>query len=438
MGIVYANNYLGDLFNDSKNYVEAKTHLEIALAIAEKMNVKPQLKDTYRSLSNTYRGLNDYKKADEYFQLFSQTKDSLLNESTSKQITEMQTKYETETKEKEILLLNTDKKLKDTELAQRRIVEYFLTGVGVLILLLALMLFKANQNKQKANELLTQQKQEISTQRDLIEEQKNVVVHQKKEITDSINYAQRIQHAIHAPIAEIKTHLPDSFVYYKPKDIVSGDFYWFDCKDDICYIAAADCTGHGIPGALMTMLGTLLINEITNSKKILEPSRILKNLNYLLNITFRQDKILDGMDIALCALNTKTNELKYAGANRPLWIIKRTENTTSSPTNTAFQLEELKADKTAIGGYTELDHEFTTNTCQLKKGDSFYIFSDGYIDQFGGEKGKKLTTKRFREKILSLQNESMQEQETHLDEYITSWRNTLEQVDDLLVIGVRV
>jgi serine phosphatase RsbU (regulator of sigma subunit) len=429
MGVVFANNYLGSLFIKTKQYNKAIEHLEKALLIVRKMGAKPQLNETYKFLSDAYRGLNDYKKADEYFQLHTQIKDSLLNESTSKQVAEMQTKYETENKEKTILLLHKDKKLTDVEIGKQRVVRNYLIGVGLLILLLALVLIKANKNKQKANEILIKQKEEILIQRDLIEAQKQILEHQKKEITDSINYAQRIQHAIHAPIEEVKKNLPDSFILYKPKDIVSGDFYWFDKKNETCYIAAADCTGHGIPGAMMTMIGTILMNEILSDSKMIQPSSILKKLNYLLDITYRQAKIADGMDISLCAFSTKTNELQYAAANRPLYLIRK---------NGAEKVEEIKANKTAIGSITQIDYEFTNHTIQLERGDIFYLFSDGYADQFGGDKQKKLTTKKFKEILLLIKDKPMQEQEEYLDKYILNWRNTLEQVDDLLVIGVRV
>ena len=428
MGIVFANNYLGSLFIKTKQYGKAIEHLTKALSYASKMGAKPQLNETYKFLAEAYRGLNDYKKADEYFQLHTQIKDSLLNESTSKQVTEMQTKYETETKEKTIQLLNKDQKLKDTEIGKQRVVRNYLIGLGLLILVLALVLVRANKNKQKANEILTTQKEEILTQRDLIEAQRAILEHQKKEITDSINYAQRIQHAIHAPLAEVKKHLPDSFILYKPKDIVSGDFYWFDAKSDVCYIAAADCTGHGIPGAMMTMIGTILMNEILSNEKINQPAAILKQLNYLLSITYRQAKIADGMDISLCTFNTKTNQLQYAAANRPLYLIK----------NDGAEVEEIKANKTAIGSITETNYEFTNHTLQLQPGDVFYLFSDGYADQFGGNKQKKLTTKKFKEILLSLKKEPMSQQEYYLNTYMLNWRGNLEQVDDLLVIGVRV
>ena len=428
IGIVYANNALGSLYVKTQQYNKAIECLLTSLAIVRKMGAKPQLNETYKYLALAYRGLNDFKKADEYFQLHTQIKDSLLNESTSKQVTEMQTKYETETKEKTIQLLNKDQKLKDTEIGKQRVVRNYLIGLGLLILLLALVLVRANKNKQKANEILTNQKEEILLQRDLIDTQKTVLEHQKKEITDSINYAQRIQHAIHAPMAEIKKHLPDSFILYKPKDIVSGDFYWFDAKNEICYIAAADCTGHGIPGAMMTMIGTILMNEILSNKKLNQPAAILKQLNYLLDITYRQAKIADGMDISLCAFNTKTNELQYAAANRPLYLIKKD----------AAEVEEIKANKTAIGSITQIDYEFTNHSIQLQTGDVFYLFSDGYADQFGGSKEKKLTTKKFKEILLSLKNQPMQQQGDYLSNYIVTWRHKLEQVDDLLIIGVRV
>jgi DNA-binding NarL/FixJ family response regulator len=300
------------------------------------------------------------------------------------------------------------------------------------------MMLQNNKKDQYALELLIAGK-EISIQNEekekwageliTIERSKFVAEEKNKSITDSINYAKRIQQAKLPKKEEIKSAL-DCFILFKPKDIVSGDFYFFHkSKQSIC-IAAADCTGHGVPGALMSMIGSEKLNDavLINS----DPSEILNRLNRGIKTSLRQSESItstkDGMDIALCDINVKKRIIKFAGANRPLWIIRN---------NTPI-VEEIKGTKKAIGGYTEDDQHFATREIQLQKGDSVYIFSDGYADTFGGEFGKKLMTRRFKEILIEIQSKSMAGQETYLDNFIENWKAGEEQVDDILVIGIRL
>jgi serine phosphatase RsbU (regulator of sigma subunit)/CheY-like chemotaxis protein len=276
-----------------------------------------------------------------------------------------------------------------------------------------------NEEKEKwAGELIT------------IERSKLVAEEKNKSITDSINYAKRIQQAKLPKKEEIKSSL-DCFILFKPKDIVSGDFYFFHKgKKSVC-IAAADCTGHGVPGALMSMIGSEKLNDAVQISS--DPSEILNRLNRGIKTSLRQtesaNSTKDGMDIAFCDIDVKSRIIKYAGANRPLWIIRN-----SIPA----AVEEIKGTKKAIGGYTEDDQHFSNHEVQLQKGDSIYIFSDGYADTFGGEFGKKLMTRRFKEILLGIRDKSMAEQETYLDNFIENWKAGEEQVDDILVIGVRL
>jgi serine phosphatase RsbU (regulator of sigma subunit) len=258
------------------------------------------------------------------------------------------------------------------------------------------------------------------------------------EIKDSINYSKRIQDAMLPQLSKIKVAFPQSFILFKPKDIVSGDFYWFQELEGKKYIAACDCTGHGVPGALMSMVATDMLNEaLVHTKKVDE---ILAHTNRSIRVALKQssddDSTRDGMDIALCCFDDQSNILKYAGAYRPLWLIR----TTLSPEGRAgvgFTLAEFKATKAAIGGLTEDNQVFQINEIQLQKGDTIYLSSDGYADQFSPA-DKKLMTKRFKEILLSIQPLSMPEQEKYLEKFITDWRGNMEQTDDVLVIGVRV
>ena len=291
---------------------------------------------------------------------------------------------------------------------------------------------KALRDEQEKKQILENQNQLLEEQVKVrtaeIVEQKEIIEEKNKDITDSINYAKRIQDVV-LTAKEIKYKLfPDAFVLFKPKDIVSGDFYWFAEKNGKRLIAACDCTGHGVPGALMSMVGNNVLNQIVNERALTEPDEILTQLDKQVRSTLKQDEnaeTKDGMDLALLSFKGEL-EVSYAGANRPLWIVR--DNA----------INEIKATKISIGGQVyENRAEFKGHKVDLVKGDTIYIFSDGYADQFSSS-DKKLMTKRFKEIILSIQNLSMAEQEKYLDEFIEKWKGGLEQTDDILVIGIRV
>lgn len=264
----------------------------------------------------------------------------------------------------------------------------------------------------------------------IIVTQNESITIKNKEITDSITYAKRIQEAKLPNKENFYTSFPQSFILFKPKDIVSGDFYYFHTTQQLTFIAAADCTGHGVPGAFMCMIGSeKLENSVSQNT---DTSNILMQLNKGIKTSLRQsnnnESTRDGMDIALCSIDKENGILKFAGANRPLWIIRKGQSA----------IEEIKATKKAIGGLTENDTTFESHELKLQQGDTFYIFTDGYADQFGGKSGKKLMTKKFKEILLDIKNKTMQEQEKYLNDFIEEWKAGTEQVDDILVIGIRL
>lgn len=279
---------------------------------------------------------------------------------------------------------------------------------------------------------LQEEKKRVEEKNDEIESKNNALEHANKEITDSIIYAQRIQEAILPLKASIEDALTSHFILYKPRDIVSGDFYWFGKTGNKTIIAAVDCTGHGVPGAFMSMIGNTILNQIIIEKGVSEPDIILNRLHVEVTIALRQRedgvRTNDGMDLALITYDSDTNELTYAGANRPLFMLRRDSE----------EIDVIKGNKFPIGGVQMgAERIFTKHTYQVNPGDAIYIFSDGYPDQFGGPKGKKYMLKRFKRSILSVRKNEMKMQGEFLEQELLEWMDELEQVDDVLVIGVQ-
>ena len=256
------------------------------------------------------------------------------------------------------------------------------------------------------------------------------------DITDSINYAKKIQDSILPLESEVKKHLPDSFVFFRPRNVVSGDFYWFKERDNKVYIAAVDCTGHGVPGAFMSMIGNSLLNEITGKKNVQSAAELLDKLNVGVRIALKQDRenvqSKDGMDLAVCVIDRSFKTIDYSGARRPFYFAKK------NPANIP-SISCIKADRYSIGGI-ELDENFryTNHRLPYNEGDTFYIFSDGYVDQFGGPLRKKFTTKRFEQFLVSVQEFNINHQYKKIEEKFYEWKSDNEQVDDVLVIGVQL
>lgn len=276
---------------------------------------------------------------------------------------------------------------------------------------------------------LEQRNEEIEAQKDQLIEQRDQIIVQKKEITDSIHYAKRIQKAS-LPASEYLSEIfKEHFIFFKPKDIVSGDFFWATKKDNTIIIAAADCTGHGVPGAFMSMFGVSFLNKIINEKSIVNPTDILERLRENVINSLKQTgeigEAKDGMDIALCCIDLDNKILKFAGANNPLYLVRNQETVV------------YKGDKMPIAHYERMD-AFKTQTINLEKDDIFYIFSDGYADQFGGEKGKKFKYGKFRKLLIEISNKPMSEQKELLSKAFYEWKGNLEQVDDIVVIGVKL
>ncbi len=271
---------------------------------------------------------------------------------------------------------------------------------------------------------------EVVRQKEEIEHQSEKLEELYSDITASIRYAKRLQDSILPQRQYIDSVLPESFVLFKPKDIVSGDFYWFYEIDNKVIFAAVDCTGHGVPGAFMSLIGANSLNRIVIENGETKPSVILDELNRLsseaLNKSTEGNEVRDGMDVAICTLDKETYELEYAGANNPLYVVRGNE------------VIQIKADKFAIASFPPYEMRYTNHTLKLEKGDGVYVFSDGYADQFGGERGKKFMYKKFRNLLVEIKDLPVQQQRKILNQKFEEWRGIYEQVDDVLVIGVKI
>ncbi len=408
-------NGIAESFLRQKEYNKTIEYAAKALNIGIENDFKIVASSAYFKLANAYSQKKEFANAYKYLELFSQLQDSTYNEKNSRQINEMSAKYESEKKELLISSLENEKALSNEKLAQEKKFKLYLIVFCLMVAIFALFLYRNIIQKKKANNALSEAYKQI--------EVKN------KDITDSINYSKRIQEAI-LPPEKLKFKLfNDIFILYKPKDIVSGDFYWYSEKDGKRLIAACDCTGHGVPGALMSMIGNNLLNQIVNEKGITSPDEVLYQLNYEIKKSLKQNEnaeTKDGMDLAFVCFNND-NEIEFSGAQRPLWIVRNNE------------LREIKANKHSIGGIQNDDNrQFEKHKISLQKGDSIYLFTDGFVDQFGGNEGKKFMSKRFKEVIISIHTKTMKEQQAILENTLNEWKGNLEQVDDVLVIGIKI
>lgn len=335
-----------------------------------------------QDVSWAYQRQGKYKEAFEHYVKFKTMNDSLNSSENRKFIQNLAEEFQSEQKDKEIILLNKDKQLKDSELNKRESQRNYLLIVLAIVMLFFVFVYRSYVQKKKDNALISKQKEEAQRQNLIISEQKHLVEEKQKEILDSIAYAKRLQEAILPRIETIRGHIPDSFVLYRPKDIVAGDFYWMEVKGDKIFIAAADSTGHGVPGALVSVVCSNALNRAVNEFGILNTGKILDKTKELVLETFEKSgfDVKDGMDVSLVCINKHSMQIQWSGANNPLWYIG--EN----------GLTELKADKQPVGK-SESTFPYTAHDIQDKKGEMYYLFTDGYADQFGGPRGKKFKYK---------------------------------------------
>ncbi|MBN8697429.1 MAG: tetratricopeptide repeat protein [Bacteroidetes bacterium] len=425
----------------AKNYMDQGLNskaidiLSQAIDLSKEVKAQKQLSQSYLMTAQAYGAMNNFKQAYDYYIQYSNVKDSMFTSESAEKIAEMNTKYDTDKKNKEIELLKKESEIQllnqQAEKSRSAMIRNLLIAGFVFILVLVVVLYNRNQVKQKANLALAEKNKNIEEQKEQIELQHAQLEHKNKEITDSIKYAKNLQLAILPPDNQVKALLPDSFVLYKPKDIVSGDFYWVEEWGNSVMVAAADCTGHGVPGAFMSIVGNNLLQQAVNVFGLTRPALILnnvnKNISRMLHQTEDASSVKDGMDVALLSIEKGTRKIQFAGAYNPMWILSN------------GQITEIAADKHPVGAFVgEELKQFTNHELELNKGDIVYVFTDGYADQFGGPKGKKFKYSQLKEILLANAHLSMQEQKEKLNEIIESWKGNLEQIDDILIIGIKL
>ncbi|MCW3102392.1 MAG: hypothetical protein JWO09_832 [Bacteroidetes bacterium] len=440
-----ADSYLtkGNAYYQSGSYSESITAATKSLSVARKAGIISAVMDACQLLSNDYLGLKDYKNAFEHYHRYIAVRDSVYNIETSKELTKKQLNFEF-SRQQQVQQLMQEKK---DAVAEKKIQEqkYIRNGLFIGLALVALILFlvfRAFRQKKRSNTLLnsinstlTQQKQQLEQQNEKIEYQHKLIETKNKEITDSIFYAKNIQTSLIPTKQDFEKYFDESFILFKPKDIISGDFYWISDKEGKIIFVTADCTGHGVPGGFMSMLGISLLNEIINEYALTEPALVMSKLRKKVIGSLRQKGVSgehqDGMDLTLLVIDKKESSLMYSSANHTFYILRKNEQG-------VFRLMQYKGDKQPVGIYGEKLKPFSQSEVALQKGDLIYTFSDGYADQFGGPQGKKFKYKQLQEVLLKIAHLPLNEQRDHLDKALVGWQGGMEQVDDIVIVGIKI
>ena len=417
---VSLSNICQHYYNENNNVMAEKFGLK-AQKVSNEMGFPQYIKTSADLLKKIYAKKGNYKEAFKMYHLFIKMKDSLNNKETQKAGINSQLRYEYDLKTMaDSLKIVEERKLNYSKSKQEKVQRYALfTGI-IIIAIFAGFIYDRFKKTQKQKVIIELKEKETQQQKELLQ-------NKNKEILDSINYAKRLQEAI-LPSQKIwEGALPNSFIFYQPKDIVAGDFYWLEKIEDKILFAAADCTGHGVPGALVSVVCSNALNRVVKEFGVYQPNEILSKVRELVIETFEKSEteVKDGMDISLCCFDRSTNVLTWAGAYNPLWIIQNN------------YLKEIKADKQPIGKHIETK-AFTNHRFQLNKGDSIYIFTDGFADQFGGPKGKKFKQRQFKNILIEISNLEPENQKIIIAKVFTEWKNSLEQVDDVCVIGLKI
>ncbi len=435
---------LGGIHYKLRNYKQAIEFCNKSIAICDSLNYQHSLELNYEILYQTYKKLNNLGQALNYLELYNQLKQERVNEEVSSQLAELEIKYQSDKQKQEIGKLQLERKQKQRLSRIYLIALLIFSGQAIFLLIINKKRRKINNSLKQINAEVMQQKEEIEAQRDEIEAQRdeirrqkdisdfqtNQILKQNKDIKDSIEYAKHIQIALFPDKISLQVILKHGFCLFKPKDIVSGDFYWVTQIENKSVIVASDCTGHGVPGAFMSIIGINFLNEIVNENLVLTPAEILNQLRKkVIKTMVHANKIeesKDGMDISLIVIDYDRMELEFAGAYNHLYYIRD------------HMLEVIKADRMPIGISEKTMMPFTNHKIKIQSGDQFYMFTDGYADQFGGPLKKKFRVGALRELLLEIHEKDMNEQKRLLHENFINWKGKQQQVDDVLAIGIRI
>lgn len=416
LGIAISKLNLGVIAVKTGQFEKAGNYLSEAEKIAQKLGSKETLKSIYQSQSELGEKTGDFKFAFDRLNLFNELKNELANEENIRKQTQEEMNYQFD-KERENQRLNRIKeKLEDRKKQEQGlIINWAIAIVGIIILGFSFILYRRWK--------------EVKKQQVIIEQKNRQVEEKNHEILDSINYAKRIQTAILPSLQLRQRVLPSHFVLYEPKDIVAGDFYWLEETKDSIIFAVADCTGHGVPGAMMSVVCHNALNRSVKEFGLRDPGEILDKTREIIvdELSKNQQDVSDGMDISLCTWNKMSNELIWAGANNPLWIWKKTSG----------DMVEIKPNKQPIGKHFDMQ-PFTSHPVELEKGDRIYLITDGFADQFGGPDSKKFKTKNLKNLIVQISHEKIQQQIEILKNTFFQWKGNLEQIDDVCIMGIEI
>ena len=429
------------MYNARKQFVLARIYADSALKASLKTGSVNFISMSYSELAHADSNLGDFKQALEEYVHSVSWKDSLTNQENTKKSVQAEMNYEFD-KKQALEKLEQDKKdaLQHEAERKQRVTIYFISSILILVIAFALFVMRSLQQNRKKTIIISKQKEEVEKQKTVVEEQNSLIEQQKaiveeknKDITDSIKYASRIQRALFTSDEYISKHMKEHFILFKPRDIVSGDFYWAysNPQNETFNVACCDCTGHGVPGAFMSLLNISMLNESVIERNIIRPDKVLNDIRDNIIKALNPEKVdsesKDGMDCALCAFDFKNSIMQSASANNPVWIIRK---------DGAF--EEIAPDKMPVGIQHGEQKPFTLQTTKLNMGDSVYMFTDGYADQFGGPKGKKFKYKALQQLILDNCHLTMQAQKGIFENALEQWKGNLEQVDDILIVGIRI
>ncbi|MEN8118878.1 MAG: tetratricopeptide repeat protein [Bacteroidota bacterium] len=457
IGNIYTE--LASLKIEENKFNNAIKYADSSLIIALELKALPMQKDCYKLLAVSYEKKGSLLKAYEFLKQYTTVKDSIL-EQVAEKLIKSETRYRVGQKQKEIEAQKLKIETQDAQAKNQQMKMYFSLSALLVMIVLAFVFYRNFKQKIRANDLLRRQKreiedqkEEIEKQRDVVVEQNRIVLEQKKEITDSIIYAKNIQRAVMPSEELLNSVLPEHFLMFRPKDIVSGDFYWMKQIKNFIVIAVADCTGHGVPGAFMSMLGSLFLSETVTSRSLDDAGLILNKMREKIKKSLHQSgkegEAKDGMDMSFFIIDSETREVQFSGAFNPLYIIRDNDkiDDVAALEDLGFSLYkpqefnatviEIKGDRQPIAIYTN-EKDFTSHTFQLMEGDRIYSFSDGYPDQFGGEKGKKLKARNFKNLLLTCKNRPMKEQEEFMQNSFDEWKGEIAQIDDVILMGLKI